>query len=368
MADNPKLLWAFTKRDSRQLNAAANTAGAGAVIIVNNSVFFALDGVVALKLDNGKFIWKYQDQDAPFYPSGLAAGGGKIFALVNDSSLMKEMRQGKLYALNQKDGSFLWKYDFSAPITHSTPLYADQKLFVSDDSATLYAFDPDSGQILWQKKLPAETIHSSPAFYLNKILIGTEGSARNKTLPSALFALDAASGAESWKFEIDYRPNAINLVHSTPAASEGVVYFGSENGYFYALDAQTGKQLWRTDVLTTAQAGMGESASPALGYGKIFVSTWQKYLALDQKTGATIWEKQYNGQGSNSSGVVIGKKVCWGSIKSDFVCMQEDTGETVWSKPYGDPSAAAAEGILVVSNNTVADGSSDEEIVLGAFK
>lgn len=365
-ADNPKQLWAFSKKDLRQLKAAENTVSA--VIIDNNSVFFALDRVVAIKLDNGKFIFEYKDQSVPFYPSGLAAGDGKIFALVNDSSLLKEMRRATLYALSEKDGSFLWKYNFSTPITHSAPLYAEQKLFVSDDSATVYAFDPISGQISWQKKLPAETIHSSPAFYENKILIGTEGSARNATMPSALFALEAASGAESWKFEIDYRPNAINLVHSTPAISENVVYFGSENGYFYALDAKTGTKLWRTDIITAAQAGMGESASPALGYGKIFVSTWQKYLALDQKTGAKIWEKQYNGEGSNSSAVVIGKRVCWGSIKSDFVCMREDTGETVWSMPYGDPSAAAAEGIIVVPNHQVAAESKDEEVVLGAFK
>ncbi len=365
-ADNPKPLWAFTKRDARQLNATENIVSA--VIINNNWVFFSLDRVVALELKSGKFIWEYKDQDTPFYPGGLAAGDGKIFAVVNDSSLMNQMQRGALYVLNEKDGNFLWKYNFSAPITHSTPLYAEQKLFLSDDSATVYAFDPKTGQIIWQKKLSAETIHSSPAFYDNKVLIGSEGSARTQTMPSALIALDGASGAELWKFEIDYRPNAINLVHSTPAISEDVVYFGSENGFFYALDAQTGTQLWRVDTLVAGQDGMGESSSPALGYDKIFISTWQKYIALDQKTGAMVWEKEYAGQGSNSSGVVIDKKICWGSGETEFVCMRTDSGETLWSKPYGAPSAAAAEGILVVPNHTVAAESNDEEVVLAAFK
>src|SRR5215212_4258828 len=34
-------------------------------------------------------------------------------------------------------------------------------------------------------------------------------------------------------------------VRSTPAVHDGRLYFGNREGFFYALDAQTGKEEWR---------------------------------------------------------------------------------------------------------------------------
>jgi len=35
-----------------------------------------------------------------------------------------------------------------------------------------------------------------------------------------------------------------SYVNSSPAVVNGIVYFGSNDGYFYALDAVTGHELW----------------------------------------------------------------------------------------------------------------------------
>ncbi len=37
------------------------------------------------------------------------------------------------------------------------------------------------------------------------------------------------------------------MVFSSPAVANGKVFTGSDDGYFYALDADTGDQLWKTD-------------------------------------------------------------------------------------------------------------------------
>ncbi len=44
-----------------------------------------------------------------------------------------------------------------------------------------------------------------------------------------LYALDAGSGALKWKFQTG------NYVTSSPAVSDGVIYFGSCDYYIYAL-------------------------------------------------------------------------------------------------------------------------------------
>ena len=47
-------------------------------------------------------------------------------------------------------------------------------------------------------------------------------------------SLDAATGALNWKFRTG------DVVHASPAYADGVVYFGSWDSYFYAVDAKTG--------------------------------------------------------------------------------------------------------------------------------
>jgi outer membrane protein assembly factor BamB len=49
-----------------------------------------------------------------------------------------------------------------------------------------------------------------------------------------LYAVDAESGTQKWKFDAKSR------VPSTPAVSGGIVYFGTYDGNFYAVDAASG--------------------------------------------------------------------------------------------------------------------------------
>jgi outer membrane protein assembly factor BamB len=44
-----------------------------------------------------------------------------------------------------------------------------------------------------------------------------------------LYALDARTGQEKWRFKTD------GGVNSSPAVAGGVVYFGSTDGYLYAV-------------------------------------------------------------------------------------------------------------------------------------
>jgi eukaryotic-like serine/threonine-protein kinase len=69
-------------------------------------------------------------------------------------------------------------------------------------------------------------------------------------------------------------------VYSSPAVSEGTVYFGSAHGYFYAVDAEAGKHRWRF------KAGDWIESSPAIANGTAYFGCWDAYLyAVDIKNG-----------------------------------------------------------------------------------
>src|SRR5262245_20295877 len=71
-----------------------------------------------------------------------------------------------------------------------------------------------------------------------------------------------------------------------PIVVNGTMYVQGSGGLVLALDAKTGQEKWRA-------TGLGESRGVAAGEGLIFVPTRspQRVTALDQTTGAIVWQK-----------------------------------------------------------------------------
>jgi outer membrane protein assembly factor BamB len=366
----PRVLWQLAVGQLREFEGGGFETNWP--IIYQDKIFLAGIEVRALDLKSGKILWRYRDGTVPFFPHGLTAADGKVYVTVNDTDNLQTMKVGYVYALEVETGKFLWKTQITKDPSHSLPLVTEGKLFVGDDSGTLNALDAASGKILWQKKLVGEgEIHSSPAYANGLVFIGTEGDARyqeNPRNPSSMFALNPTSGEIVWQFPIDYTPDRVNLIHATPAIANGVLYFGSENGWFYALNASTGNVIWKKE-LARGRDMVGTSAAAGLGYGKVFVSLWSgKFLVLDQKSGETVWEFAYEGNGTDSSPVVADGKVFLGAHEGYFYCLEAETGEVLWQEKLGGPSAALANGILIVPNSLAGENTGDPETpVLVAF-
>jgi eukaryotic-like serine/threonine-protein kinase len=129
-------------------------------------------------------------------------------------------------------------------------------------------------------------VHTSPALYRGNAYIGSWD--RN------LYALDASTGVEKWKFATG-RDTAYHLlegIQSSVTTSDGRIYFGSRDGYFYALDAETGKMVWKyaannSWILTTA----------AVRQDTIYLGTSDSYrmIALSAATGKELYHVEASG-------------------------------------------------------------------------
>ena len=87
-----------------------------------------------------------------------------------------------------------------------------------------------------------------------------------------------------WKFE------TAGEVTSPPLVHEGVVYFGDWKDHFYAVDVESGKELWR---LSGVEAGAGP---PTIWKGQAYWGGREgTFYALDAKTGAVAWEFETGG-------------------------------------------------------------------------
>ncbi len=128
--------------------------------------------------------------------------------------------------------ALLWGL-FALPASAQTPRPRGMATFRADARHSGHyqsaAYNHFAG-VSWQFKTGGK-VFSSPAVHNGVVYFGSEDK--------YLYALDAQSGKERWKFATG------GAVHASPTVLDGTVYFTSFDGYCYAVDARTGDEKWR---------------------------------------------------------------------------------------------------------------------------
>ena len=134
--------------------------------------------------------------------------------------------------------------------------------------------------------------------------------------------------APRWRF----RTNQLN--RSTPVVLDGVVYVGSNNGRFYALDAASGKPRW-----AFAAAGPVNS-SATVRAGVVYFADDHAVYALDARTGAKRWRARFGPDVAHpghdwdffqSSPTVAGRRLYVGSGDGNLYAFDAATGAPAWT-------------------------------------
>jgi alcohol dehydrogenase (cytochrome c) len=91
-----------------------------------------------------------------------------------------------------------------------------------------------------------------------------------------------------------YQSGVSATFQATPIVVDGVMYLSLPFDHVVAVDARSGRELWRyehkrrTDKLCCGPANRGVSVA----YGKVYVATVDaRLVALDQKTGKPVWDQ-----------------------------------------------------------------------------
>ncbi len=168
-----------------------------------------------------------------------------------------------------------------------------------------------------------------------------------------------------WSFQTGDR------VFGSAVVDHGTLYFGSNDGVVYALDAKNGKQRWN------APTGGPVASTPALAKGVLYVVSYDGRLhALDATTGATKWkfatggERRFEAKGIHgqapksqtmpdiydsylSSPLVIDGLVYFGSGDSNVYAVDAASGALRWKFATGDvvhASPAFADGTIYIGS------------------
>jgi len=135
-------------------------------------------------------------------------------------------------------------------------LITDRLLVIGTDGKIghVYAFERTTGAVLWKYKVNDRGVAS------DIIRVGEDSCF--VTLGNELVCVDLETGKPKWSFRSSYSGTDDCLTCSSPAVSEGRVFFGGLDGFAYALDADNGKLVWKRDLgakVTTSATVKGNS-------------------------------------------------------------------------------------------------------------
>jgi outer membrane protein assembly factor BamB len=264
--------------------------------------------------------------------------GGAIWGspTVQDKTVYAGSDDGNLYALSASSGEVAWKFA-AGGIVRSTPALADGRIFITSDNGFAYAVDAATGAQAWATDIGNVTAvrdvsgKTDPSFdYLQSSPVIADDRLYVGSADGNVYALAADTGEVVWKFATGAQ------VRATPTVAEGVVYIGSWSGVFHALDAETGEPRWSFEASTQLKPEylyrpIQTRALVAEGL-VVCASRKASVFALDIKTGEQKWEKSYgNAQWVESSPVLEDGILYIGSSGSKYVL----TLDLATGKPAG---------------------------------
>lgn len=259
-------------------------------------------GLYAIRAEDGVALWRFETdgfvQCEPLYDPGEDV----VYFGSND---------GAAYKVNAKNGRLLWRFSTNAEVARR-PILERGTLYLVNANDTVLALEAASGKLLWSH-------HRAPAMGME--IAGYAGALLHDDKIYAAFsdgtvtALDARTGAERWQ-PVDLSSEAEQIsgevpkyldVDTTPVAyhldtGEPVILVGSYEGGVYALDAESGTQIWAnpavggvTDLLLWSQPSHPRRSGrpPKLPARSLLIaSTGTTGLwGLDPETGRDLWRR-----------------------------------------------------------------------------
>jgi len=249
-----------------------------------------------------------------------------------ENTRFQDKAAGGLSAADLPHLKLKWAFGYAnVPAARTQPAVAGGRLFVASDNGGVYALDPATGCTYWMFKAPAgvPTALSVAPYH------GADGKPGNVVLfgdrQANAYAVDAQTGKQVWTTKIDTHPSA--AITGAPAPYEGRVYIpiqgvGEEGqgihatkgcctlrGSVTALDIDTGKVLWKTYTVPQPQP-RGKSAAGLPMFGPSGVGIWSSpTIDAKRKLIYVATGNAYTDPPQHTSDAVLALDMVTGAIK-----------------------------------------------------
>ncbi len=221
---------------------------------------------------------------------------------------------GEVKAIHTHTGAPRWQFSTGGKV-YSTPAIAEGRVILASADSAVYCLDAGTGVLLWKLKT-GKAIVASPLVDDGTIFIGSsEGVFR---------ALSLQDGHILWTFR-----EVGAFVETRPAADAERVYFGAWDTYFYALNRKDGSLAWKWSNGSANRMYSPAAVFPVLAGGKVFIVAPDRFAtALDARSGRQVWRSP-NRVGRESLGLSEDGRTLYVKSMNDTVYAFAATGDAV---------------------------------------
>jgi outer membrane protein assembly factor BamB len=202
--------------------------------------------VYALDARNGEKRWESDfiadaPADPPDFPGGRAriqgtAARPTALASDGDSLFLSVFDQSRLVAIDAATGKRLWSFQTGGWV-YGAAVATATHVFVGSQDKAFYCLDKKTGKQVWKYETKGR-IESGGAVDKSSVYFAScDGS---------VYCLKQSDATERWQFATDCEPDGrISAIYSVPLLRGGNVYFAAGEGQMYAVDQNTGKLKWK---------------------------------------------------------------------------------------------------------------------------
>jgi outer membrane protein assembly factor BamB len=294
------LKWKFQPTKPGEVGTHISMYGYPAVS--RNRIFVsATQGIICLNARTGEKLWYYTIEYIDVYSSPIVVddyvivGTGGYFR--NPDFVENAMN---VLCLDAKTGKKIWEYK-TDNIIDTSPAYYNGKVYVNTGSF-IYCLDVDTGKLFWKKKLEWTTF-SSLSLDGKKIFAGVH---------NGVVCLDIETGDFLWHFDCG------EMVFVTPLIAHQKIFFGTPDGKFYCVNAQTGDKIWNITTANTETITAVVAADKKVAFG----NTEGILYIVDAESGEICEFLQFDEDQIDSLVLSDGKLIC-GQSGGAITCFGE---------------------------------------------
>ena len=220
----------------------------------------------AIEIQTGKVVWSY-DQ---------VKGYIETKPLVVDDKVIFSAWDNTLYALEKATGKEIWKWTGGLTRMHFSPaavwpVASNGKVFIADPQRAMTAVNLQNGETVWRtfRSQVRETIGLS------------EDGERvySKTMNDSIVCYSTLTDTpeQVWASNVGF---GYEHAPSMPLEKDGVVYGSTKEGLLFALEAKTGKIIWKhkigNSLINTVLPLNGREVLFTATSGEVGIIKWRK--------------------------------------------------------------------------------------------
>jgi outer membrane protein assembly factor BamB len=243
-------------------------------------------------------------------PSSPAIDGPRV--LVSSQS-------GTVTALDRRNGRTVWQVQTAGKV-ESSPVVVEGTAFFGSHDGRLFAVRADTGQIRWAYQTGGR-INASPSVFGGRVCV--------TTYAGSFVCLDRRTGEEEWTTYLKRDAFRYESFYASASSDGARLYSLSRAGTVYALDASSGRVVWRAGV-----GGLGYT-TPAVAEGRVFAGGFDgRMRAFRATSGDELWSTEVNGRLLGAP-VVIGPYVFFSTLEKRTYALRVEDGAIAWRLPLG---------------------------------